>query len=127
MKIRTNNDSYKDRNKNKISTLIGNDEVFLHILDLEFEDLDKNKYTLKDLLEKTFTNQEELLRINKLLSEEVDKLNSKIAELKNALKQYLATEDIVDDANTASIEILSTELSKCNLRLADLEEKTKYL
>lgn len=125
--IRTNNDSYKDRNKNKISTLIGKDAVYLDILSLEFETSEKEKLTLKELLEKTFSNQEELVRLNEMLSKEILNLNSKITELKKALKEYIDTENIVDTANTNSIEILSEELAKCNLRLKELEEKTKYL
>lgn len=125
--IRTNNDSYKDRNKNKISTLIGKDAVFLDILSLEFETSEEEKLTLKELLEKIFSNQEELVRLNEMLSKEILNLNSKITELKKALKEYIDTENIVDTANTNSIEILSEELAKCNLRLKELEEKTKYL
>lgn len=127
MVIRTNNDSYKDRNKNKISTLIGNDPVFIDILTLEFQGDNGEKFTLKEILEKTFKNQERLEEINSALLQEISTLNSKMTELKKALKEYITTENIVDTANTNSIELLSKELSKCNMRLAELESKTKFL
>lgn len=126
MELRTNRDSYKNRNRNKISTLIGNEAVFLDILSLEFE-VDGKPYTLKQLLEKTFENQYEIEKNHEELIQKIENLNSKMSELKQALKEYIKTENIVDDANTKSIELLSEELSKCNLRLKDLEEKTKYL
>ena len=127
MKIRTNNDSYKNRNRNKIKTLVGSDEVFMDILKLEFELEDGSKITVNDIFEKVYNEAEKEAKDIELLNNEIETLKSKNIELKRALKEYIETEKLIDTANTNSIEILSKELEKVNLSIKELNDKTKFL
>ena len=127
MKIRTNNDSYKNRNRNKIKTLVGSDEVFMDILKLEFELEDGSKITVNDIFEKVYNEAEKEAKDVELLNNEIETLKSKNIELKRALKEYIETEKLIDTANTNSIEILSKELEKVNLSIKELNDKTKFL
>lgn len=127
MKIRTNNDSYKNRNRNKIKTLVGSDEVFMDILKLEFELEDGSKITVNDIFEKVYNEAEKEAKDVELLNNEIEELKAKNKELKKALKEYIETEKLIDTANTNSIEILSKELEKINLSIKELNDKTKFL
>jgi cell division protein FtsB len=124
--ISVDNKSFKNRNKGKVKTLIGGDEVFLNLLDFDFQ-LDGKKVLLKDILEKIYIDREELDKENQLLKEEIEEIKKQNKELKSALKEYIAQENQVDLANTQSLEILSVELAKANLALNELNDKTKFL
>jgi hypothetical protein len=126
MEISVDNKSFKNRNKGKVKTLVGSDEVFLNLLDFEFQ-LDGEKVLLKDMLEKIYIDREELNKENQLLKEEIEEIKKQNKELKAALKEYIAQENQVDLANTQSLEILSVELAKANLALGELKDKTRFL
>lgn len=134
MTIKTNNESYKDRNRNKISTLFGADVVYRDILDFDFLLEDGSTMTVKDLFEKIYSDKDELEEKLKEKEEEIQEANKQIEklkanndELKVALKEYIEKEAVVDSANTNSIEILSEELTKVNLKLNEISEKIKFL
>jgi hypothetical protein len=126
MEISVDNKSFKNRNKGKVKTLVGSDEVFLNLLDFEFQ-LDGEKVLLKDMLEKIYIDREELNKENQLLKEEIEEIKKQNKELKAALKEYITQENQVDLANTQSLEILSVELAKANLALSELKDKTRFL
>ena len=126
MEISVDNKSFKNRNKGKVKTLVGSDEVFLNLLDFEFQ-LDGEKVLLKDMLEKIYIDREELNKENQLLKEEIEEIKKQNKELKAALKEYITQENQVDLANTQSLEILSVELAKANLALGELKDKTRFL
>lgn len=127
MTIRTNNESYKNRNKNKIKTLVGSDEVYMDLLKLTFELSDGTEVSLKDVLDNIYTVDEYSKEKYQELKKENEELTSKIKELKLALKEYIEKENTIDVANTNSIELLSTEFNKILSRVSELESKCKYL
>lgn len=127
MKIRTNNDSYKNRNKNKIKTLVGSDEVYMDILKLEFELEDGSTTTVNEIFEKVYNEAAKETKDVENLNAQIEELKAKNKELKKALKEYIETEKLIDTANTNSIEILSRELEKINLSIKELLDKTKFL
>lgn len=127
MKIRTNNDSYKNRNKNKIKTLVGSDEVFMDILKLEFELEDGSTTTVNEIFEKVYNEAAKETKDVENLNAQIEELKAKNKELKKALKEYIETEKLIDTANTNSIEILSREMEKVNLSIKELLDKTKFL
>lgn len=126
MEITVDNSSYKNRNKGKIKTLVGSDEVYMNILDMSFL-VDGKPTSMKTILE-------DIYNIRDTMNAKLEKLNTSIAtletastDLKSALKKYIYTENQVDKATTSSIEILSSELNKINQNLKELNTKCKYL
>ena len=126
MEITVDNSSYKNRNKGKIKTLVGSDEVYMNILDMSFL-VDGKPTSMKTILE-------DIYNIRDTMNTKLEKLNTSIAtletastDLKSALKKYIYTENQVDKATTSSIEILSSELNKINQNLKELNTKCKYL
>lgn len=116
MEIKTNNSSYKNRNRNKVATLIGNDQIYKDLLDFEFELEDGSPITMKTLLERSFDNENEIVE-----------LKSKITELKAELKKYIAQENEVDKALTAAIDLISIKMAQCEKSISELKDITKYL
>ena len=126
MEIRTNNNSYKNRNKNKIKTLIGNDEVFRDILSLEFE-ADGKPVSMKELFEKIYNDKSELDAELESAKNEIKKLQDDNTRLRKALSEYINKENTVDSALTASVELLSHQLQNALDEISKLKDKTKYL
>jgi len=126
-KIEFDNKTFKNRNKGKVKTLVGNDEVFLSLLDFELKLNDVDTVNVKDIFEKVYDDREMLDRKNRMLEKKVDDLKGEIKELKKALKEYITQEATVDKAVTNSLDILSTELAGINLKLNELVDKTKFL
>ena len=126
MEIRTNNNSYKNRNKNKIKTLIGTDEVFRDILSLEFE-ADGKPVSMKELFEKIYNDKNELDAELESAKNEIKKLQDDNTRLRKALSEYINKENTVDSALTASVELLSHQLQHALDEISKLKDKTKYL
>ena len=126
MEIRTNNNSYKNRNKNKIKTLIGTDEVFRDILSLEFE-ADGKPVSMKELFEKIYNDKNELDAELESAKNEIKKLQDDNTRLRKALSEYINKENTVDSALTASVELLSHQLQNALDEISKLKDKTKYL
>ena len=116
MEIKTNNSSYKNRNRNKIATLIGNDQIYKDLLDFEFELEDGSPITMKKLLERSFDNENEIVE-----------LKAKNAELKQELKKYIAQENEVDRALTSAVDLISIKIAQCEASISELKDKTRYL
>lgn len=115
MEIRTNNSSFKNRNRNKVATLIGNDQIYKDILDFEFE-VDEKPITMRALLERCLENEKEIVE-----------LKAKNAELKAELKKYIAQENEVDKALTSAIDLISIKIAQCEKSISELKDKTRYL
>lgn len=115
MRTVTENNSYKERNRNKIKTLIGNDEVFQDILTLKFK-VDGVEKTLGEILDEIITNREEIAD-----------LKAKNADLKQQLKKYIAQENEIDKAVTNAIDLLTLKVAQCETSISELKEKTRYL
>lgn len=115
MRTTTNNTSYKDRNRNKIKTLIGNDEIFQDILTLKFE-VDGKEKTLAEILDEIIANREE-----------IEELKAKNTELKQQLKKYITQENEIDRAITAAVDLLTIKVAQCEESISELKEKTRYL
>ena len=126
MEIKTNNNSYKNRNKNKIKTLIGTDEVFRDILSLEFE-ADGKPVSMKELFEKIYNDKNELDAELESAKNEIKKLQDDNTRLRKALSEYINKENTVDSALTASVELLSHQLQNALDEISKLKDKTKYL
>ena len=126
MEIITNNNSYKNRNKNKIKTLIGTDEVFRDILSLEFE-ADGKPVSMKELFEKIYNDKNELDAELEIAKNEIKKLQDDNTRLRKALSEYINKENTVDSALTASVELLSHQLQNALDEISKLKDKTKYL
>ena len=126
MEIKTNNNSYKNRNKNKIKTLIGTDEVFRDILSLEFE-ADGKPVSMKELFEKIYNDKNELDAELESAKNEIKKLQDDNTRLRKALSEYINKENTVDNALTASVELLSHQLQNALDEISKLKDKTKYL
>ena len=126
MEIKTNNNSYKNRNKNKIKTLIGTDEVFRDILSLEFE-ADGKTVSMKELFEKIYNDKNELDAELESAKNEIKKLQDDNTRLRKALSEYINKENTVDSALTASVELLSHQLQHALDEISKLKDKTKYL
>ena len=126
MEIRTNNNSYKNRNKNKIKTLIGTDEVFRDILSFEFE-ADGKPVSMKELFEKIYNDKSELDAELESAKNEIKKLQDDNTRLRKALSEYINKENTVDSALTASVELLSHQLQNALDEISKLKDKTKYL
>ena len=126
MEIKTNNNSYKNRNKNKIKTLIGTDEVFRDILSLEFE-ADGKPVSMKELFEKIYNDKYELDAELESAKNEIKKLQDDNTRLRKALSEYINKENTVDSALTASVELLSHQLQNALDEISKLKDKTKYL
>ena len=126
MEIKTNNNSYKNRNKNKIKTLIGTDEVFRDILSLEFE-ADGKPVSMKELFEKIYNDKYELDAELESAKNEIKKLQDDNTRLRKALSEYINKENTVDSALTASVELLSHQLQNSLDEISKLKDKTKYL
>ena len=126
MEIITNNNSYKNRNKNKIKTLIGTDEVFRDILSLEFE-ADGKPVSMKELFEKIYNDKDELDAELESAKNEIKKLQDDNTRLRKALSEYINKENTVDSALTASVELLSHQLQNALDEISKLKDKTKYL
>ena len=126
MEIRTNNNSYKNRNKNKIKTLIGTDEVFRDILSFEFE-ADGKPVSMKELFEKIYNDKNELDAELEIAKNEIKKLQDDNTRLRKALSEYINKENTVDSALTASVELLSHQLQNALDEISKLKDKTKYL
>ena len=126
MEIKTNNNSYKNRNKNKIKTLIGTDEVFRDILSLEFE-ADGKPVSMKELFEKIYNDKNELDAELESAKNEIKKLQDDNTRLRKALSEYINKENTVDSALTASVELLSHQLQHALDEISKLKDKTKYL
>ena len=126
MEIKTNNNSYKNRNKNKIKTLIGTDEVFRDILSLEFE-ADCKPVSMKELFEKIYNDKNELDAELESAKNEIKKLQDDNTRLRKALSEYINKENTVDSALTASVELLSHQLQNALDEISKLKDKTKYL
>ena len=126
MEIITNNNSYKNRNKNKIKTLIGTDEVFRDILSLEFE-ADGKPVSMKELFEKIYNDKDELDAELESAKNEIKKLQDDNTRLRKALSEYINKENTVDSALTASVELLSHQLQNSLDEISKLKDKTKYL
>lgn len=126
MEIRTNNNSYKNRNKNKIKTLIGTDEIFKDILSFEFE-ADGKPVSMKELFEKIYNDKYELDAELESAKNEVKKLQDDNTRLRKALSEYINKENTVDNALTASVELLSHQLQNALDEISKLKDKTKYL
>ena len=109
MEIRTNNNSYKNRNKNKIKTLIGTDEVFRDILSLEFE-ADGKPVSMKELFEKIYNDKNELDAELESAKNEIKKLQDDNTRLRKALSEYINKENPVEKALTAKIKIITHKL-----------------
>ena len=126
MKISVDNASFKNRNRGKVKTLVGTDEVYMNLLDFKYQ-LNGKDITMGEILEDIYNHKEELDKKDKLLQDALSEVNKTISELKSALKGYIATENKIDKANTASIELLSSEINKINTNLNELNAKCKYL
>ena len=126
MEIITNNNSYKNRNKNKIKTLIGTDEVFRDILSFEFE-ADGKPVSMKELFEKIYNDKNELDAELEIAKNEIKKLQDDNTRLRKALSEYINKENTVDSALTASVELLSHQLQHALDEISKLKDKTKYL
>lgn len=126
MKISVDNASFKNRNRGKVKTLVGTDEVYMNLLDFKYQ-LNGKDITMGEILEDIYNHKEELDKKDKLLQDALSELNKTISELKSALRNYIATENKIDKANTASIELLSSEINKINTNLNELNAKCKYL
>ena len=126
MEIITNNNSYKNRNKNKIKTLIGTDEVFRDILSLEFE-ADGKPVSMKEIFEKIYNDKNELDAELESAKNEIKKLQDDNMRLRKALSEYINKENTVDSALTASVELLSHQLQNSLDEISKLKDKTKYL
>ena len=126
MEIITNNNSYKNRNKNKIKTLIGTDEVFRDILSFEFE-ADGKPVSMKELFEKIYNDKNELDAELEIAKNEIKKLQDDNTRLRKALSEYINKENTVDNALTASVELLSHQLQNALDEISKLKDKTKYL
>lgn len=126
MKIELDNKTYKRRNSGKIATLVGTDQIYKSILDFDML-VDNNKITIKDLVEKVYTDRYELDANIKELNAKLDEANNTMAELKKALKEYIEKENKVDIAITASIELMSNQINNINDNLNELNSKCKYL
>lgn len=117
--LRTNNDKYKDRNKNQIKTLIGTDEIYKPILNLEFE-LDGSPITFKELLE-GFTKRDAEL------TELIEEQKKEIVELKAAIKEYYEKENTIDVALTNAVDLIQIKVAQCENSIKTLNEKTEML
>lgn len=126
MKISVDNASFKNRNRGKVKTLVGTDEVYMNLLDFKYQ-LNGKDITMGEILDDIYNHKEELDKKDKLLQDALSELNKTISELKSALRNYIATENKIDKANTASIELLSSEINKINTNLNELNAKCKYL
>lgn len=126
MKITTDNASFKNRNRGKVKTLIGSDEVFMSLLDFKYQ-LNGKDITIGEILDDIYNHKEELDKKDKLLQDTLSEVNKNISELKSALRNYIATENKIDKANTASIELLSSEINKINTNLNELNAKCNYM
>ena len=126
MEIKTNNNSYKNRTKNKIKTQIGTDEVFRDILSLEFE-ADGKPVSMKELFEKIYNDKSELDAELEIAKNEIKKLQDDNTRLRKALSEYINKENTVDSALTASVELLSHQLQNALDEISKLKDKTKYL
>ena len=126
MEITVDNSSYKNRNKGKIKTLVGSDEVYMNILDMSFM-LDGKPTSMKTILEDIYNIRDTMNAKLEKLNTSITTLETASTDLKSALKKYIYTENQVDKATTSSIEILSSELNKINQNLKELNTKCKYL
>lgn len=126
MEITVDNSSYKNRNKGKIKTLVGSDEVYMNILDMSFL-LDGKPKSMKTILEDIYNIRDTMNAKLEKLNTSITTLETASTDLKSALKKYIYTENQVDKATTSSIEILSSELNKINQNLKELNTKCKYL
>lgn len=126
MEITVDNSSYKNRNKGKIKTLVGSDEVYMNILDMSFM-LDGKPASMKTILEDIYNIRDTMNAKLEKLNTSITTLETASTDLKSALKKYIYTENQVDKATTSSIEILSSELNKINQNLKELNTKCKYL
>lgn len=126
MEITVDNSSYKNRNKGKIKTLVGSDEVYMNILDMSFM-LDGKPKSMKTILEDIYNIRDTMNAKLEKLNTSITTLETASTDLKSALKKYIYTENQVDKATTSSIEILSSELNKINQNLKELNTKCKYL
>lgn len=126
MEITVDNSSYKNRNKGKIKTLVGSDEVYMNILDMSFL-LDGKPTSMKTILEDIYNIRDTMNAKLEKLNASITTLETASTDLKSALKKYIYTENQVDKATTSSIEILSSELNKINQNLKELNTKCKYL
>lgn len=123
MEIKTNNSSYKNRNRNKIATLIGNDQIYKDLLDFEFELEDGTPITMKALLERSFDNENRIIELNAKNEE----LKTKLSELKQELKKYIGQENEIDKALTNAVDLISIKLAQCETSISELKDKTRYL
>lgn len=126
MEITVDNSSYKNRNKGKIKTLVGSDEVYMNILDMSFL-VDGKPTSMKTILEDIYNIRDTMNAKLEKLNTSITTLETASTDLKSALKKYIYTENQVDKATTSSIEILSSELNKINQNLKELNTKCKYL
>ena len=126
MEITVDNSSYKNRNKGKIKTLVGSDEVYMNILDMSFL-VDGKPTSMKTILEDIYNIRDTMNAKLEKLNASITTLETASTDLKSALKKYIYTENQVDKATTSSIEILSSELNKINQNLKELNTKCKYL
>lgn len=126
MEITVDNSSYKNRNKGKIKTLVGSDEVYMNILDMSFM-VDGKPTSMKTILEDIYNIRDTMNAKLEKLNTSITTLETASTDLKSALKKYIYTENQVDKATTSSIEILSSELNKINQNLKELNTKCKYL
>ena len=126
MEITVDNSSYKNRNKGKIKTLVGSDEVYMNILDMSFL-VDGKPTSMKAILEDIYNIRDTMNTKLEKLNTSITTLETASTDLKSALKKYIYTENQVDKATTSSIEILSSELNKINQNLKELNTKCKYL
>lgn len=126
MEITVDNSSYKNRNKGKIKTLVGSDEVYMNILDMSFL-VDGKSTSMKTILEDIYNIRDTMNAKLEKLNTSITTLETASTDLKSALKKYIYTENQVDKATTSSIEILSSELNKINQNLKELNTKCKYL
>ena len=126
MEITVDNSSYKNRNKGKIKTLVGSDEVYMNILDMSFL-VDGKPTSMKTILEDIYNIRDTMNAKLEKLNTSITTLETASTDLKSALKKYIYTENQVDKATTSSIEILSSELNKINQNLKELNTKCTYL
>ena len=76
-KITIDNTKFRDRNKGKIKTLVGNDEVWLSILNFELC-VNNEKFLLKEILEQIYDNSDNIIKEKDAIVKRLEKINEEL-------------------------------------------------